>query len=1164
MTHEAGGPIKFSDAFTALLHAAGLTARGVSNLLARRAKGETISKTTVYDWAKGFHLPIDEKEMLLVVEPLLEKAKERQADFGIAPKTIEEWLRLYNAARGQTYSPRPPIGHIPDEPSAFQPRLDARNDIEAARPARPGTPDTLVLSGGGGTGKSQLAAYYARQALAEHAYLVAWVPAATVDSIIASYAEAAVSVNAVTETSGDVTADAREFMNWGANTPLPWLVVLDNVTDPGILHDWCPASYTGAGRVLVTTRRRAEPALTGGARNVVNIDVYDPQESLAYLRQRLSAGPQLLDHSAEAVARELGHLPLGLSFAAGYMELQAVTCSQYLTVFTNEKSRLSRLLPEHGDSDGYSHEDDGHREKAVEAALALSVRAANNTREEGLQGLAWPAARLAAVLDPAGHPEELWTTDAVAAYLTQCCELGAADHAVGNDDNEARPKPLDAEGSVDPEKARSVMRLLHRYSVVTHDRGESLSGLVRMHSLTQRAVRELSSPEALTHALLTGADGVKAIWPMPIFPSEVTLASRPSQLALESRLRANTYALIRRQPAAALFDPSPHLVLYTMATSLRRVSMLTDEDHSIPFLRELCEQAEEAMSTGHRSTLELKRFLAWRLVRSGNTTEAIAGLNRTIGGGTQGLDPIELGGRIDLIFVYAQAGHADDAIKLIETTIHEVERTGSPEDWVILLFLIIAILVYIDGGRRDEAWQMGERVVAFCVQNFGSQVERIIAARIALAFSYVAGHRFDQALQHGEIAAADIEQARGTQDAITLAAWAMVDALREAPAHANNIWVKLAEAALQSVRDSRGASDPVTLAIRAALACLYTLTGQDARALLQANQVVGGLKKTRGNEDPFTLAALVGRIFLYVRTGNDTEAVSDARYVARTLSDTRGEEDPFALAASAGLACLYVKRGQDAEAIPIAARLHVNLYETRGEAHPFTLAALAGFIYLHVRNGQVQTIIKDAEAYVSDFTERRGEADPVANTARVGLAYLYAKNGQLDVAIAIADNIFTMLDGWLGSDEQLSPKTLVVAEYMPLMLSHVYREAREPSRLLGLANYTAESFRREERPGTLATIAAGKLATELRDLGYDDSARELAQLVTRRYDEIELPMTQLNFFAVGHHLAELYDLAGLPDRAATIRERNTARWMEGIHSEGTAGSVLFRIISDEL
>ncbi|MEV5123611.1 NB-ARC domain-containing protein [Streptomyces decoyicus] len=171
------------------------------------------------------------------------------------------------------------LGAIPLTATAFQPRPQLRAAIDASATR------THVLSGGGGVGKSQLAAAYATEAVADEVDLVLWVPATESAQVISLYAHAARLVRAPGVTGDSPEADAEAFLSWTATTTRRWLIVLDNVGDPAALTPWWP---TGAsGRVLATSRTQ-DARLTGGGRVRVTVDLYASDECIAFLETRLA------------------------------------------------------------------------------------------------------------------------------------------------------------------------------------------------------------------------------------------------------------------------------------------------------------------------------------------------------------------------------------------------------------------------------------------------------------------------------------------------------------------------------------------------------------------------------------------------------------------------------------------------------------------------------------------------------------------------------------------------------------------------------------------------------------------------------------------------------------------------------------------------------------
>jgi len=95
--------------------------------------------------------------------------------------------------------------------------------------------------------------------------------------------------------------------------PMPRLLVFDSCEDEGLLARWRPS--TGGCRVLVTSRR-AKWALELGV-TVLRLDVLSREESIELLRKHR---PDLSANELDAIAVELGDLPLALHLAGKYLQ----------------------------------------------------------------------------------------------------------------------------------------------------------------------------------------------------------------------------------------------------------------------------------------------------------------------------------------------------------------------------------------------------------------------------------------------------------------------------------------------------------------------------------------------------------------------------------------------------------------------------------------------------------------------------------------------------------------------------------------------------------------------------------------------------------------------------------------------------------------------------
>ena len=149
-------------------------------------------------------------------------------------------------------------GAVPRLADGFLSRLETAADLAAA--LVPGA--TVVLTPGrtpagapgewlASSGKTQVAAGLAESLWdAAKLDLLIWVEATSRASVLSGYLAAAVAASS-TDPAGDAETVATRLVNWLAKTSQPWLMVLDDLSDPADLEGLWPAGP--AGKVLITT-----------------------------------------------------------------------------------------------------------------------------------------------------------------------------------------------------------------------------------------------------------------------------------------------------------------------------------------------------------------------------------------------------------------------------------------------------------------------------------------------------------------------------------------------------------------------------------------------------------------------------------------------------------------------------------------------------------------------------------------------------------------------------------------------------------------------------------------------------------------------------------------------------------------------------------------------
>ncbi|MFF9556284.1 tetratricopeptide repeat protein [Streptomyces albus] len=582
------------------------------------------------------------------------------------------------------------VGPVPELATAFQPRAVVREGVDAARASGEGVVLTQVFSGGGGVGKSQLAAAYAGQALAEGAELVVWATAGDEAQIVAQYARAAARVGVPGADGKDLEEDARAFCGWLSTTSRRWLVVLDDVTDPVVVEPWWPVSRTGTGWVLATTRLR-DAWLTGGGRRRIDIGVYTPEEAAAYLHTRLADEDMehLVDERAGQLAEALGYLPLALGHAAAHMINEDLSCTAYLGLFNDQRARLDDILPATADAEGYGRQ--------VTATLLLALDAAQ--RADG-NGLVVPVLRLAALLDPAGHPHTLWATEPVLTYLTG----HRTETPTGQLQEDPAPRPAVTAG-----QARAALRLLHRYALLTCDtRAEPRA--VRIHALTARAARETTPAGHHAELAVTAADGLLEVWPDPDQPHP--------DLAATLRTNAETLSTHARPH---LWHPEGHPLLFHTGMSLINAGLPAA---ATDYWQQMVTDSTHFLGAHHPDTLTARHNLALSYRDAGRTQDAI-NLHEQVLTDSERLlghdHPDTLTTRHNLATSYADAGRTQDAINLQEQVLTERERTLGHDHPDTLTTRGNLATSYRQAGRTQDAINLQEQVLTERERTLGPQ-----------------------------------------------------------------------------------------------------------------------------------------------------------------------------------------------------------------------------------------------------------------------------------------------------------------------------------------------------------------------------------------------------------------------------------------------------------
>jgi tetratricopeptide (TPR) repeat protein len=235
----------------------------------------------------------------------------------------------------------PAITNLPARNPHFTGRSDTLEALRARLRAEPGVvvTQTGAIHGLGGVGKTELALEFAHRYQADYD-LVWWISAEQPTSVTADLAALAeeLGIERVADQAEMVELLFRELRGRER-----WLLVYDNAERPKALEGLLPPG--GGGRVLVTSRYGAWGKLGATER----LDVLARTEAVAFLARRTGATNQAV---LDALANELGDLPLALEEAAAYLEETPTDIGEYLELVRERARELFGLDQPPADGQG--------------------------------------------------------------------------------------------------------------------------------------------------------------------------------------------------------------------------------------------------------------------------------------------------------------------------------------------------------------------------------------------------------------------------------------------------------------------------------------------------------------------------------------------------------------------------------------------------------------------------------------------------------------------------------------------------------------------------------------------------------------------------------------------------------------------------------------------
>jgi len=780
-------------------------------------------------------------------------------------------------------------GLMPQLADSYTPRAESGPDL--ADNLHPGETVVLVtaddaaraLGGMGGTGKTQLAAAIAHTLWTRGAVdLVLWVTASGRDAVLTGYAQALGDVGLPDPHEGPEAA-AAHFLAWLAETSRPWLVVLDDLTDPAVLDGLWP--WGASGRVLVTTNR-PDAAVRAPSPRAVELGPFSDRESLNYLSTKLQADRDQWTGALD-LAADLGFLPIALAQAGTLMAYSGIGCREYRTRIAGWRQHLSA--------------GDGAPPAAVADTGALALEFADQLPPAGL---ARPMLALISMLDPNGIPGAVLTTPAACAFLSRF--------------GQAAP--------VDEVQARTAVHALGRLGLVTIDT-TSAARTVRVHELVQTASRQSLSTAECDAAALAAADALLQAW-----PAQATVPPASGQALRDCTAR------LRQIAGVLLWTPECHPVLLRAGQCLDNAGLAGP---AIAYWQSMIDIGRPTLGATHAHTILASDRLAAAYDAAGRPADAIPVHERVLAERERELGPAHpdtLNARNSLARTYRAAGRGGDAVRLAERALADCERIQGPGHPDTLAARSELAQAYLSAGLRDEAIAVFERALAGQEQVLGPRHPDTLTARANLAHAYRAAGRPKEAVSLFERTLADREKMQGGDHPDTLTARGNLASGYRAAGRLRDA-IGAYKHALADRERVQGPDHPDTLMARANLADTYHLANKLKDALPLYERTFADRERVQGPDHPDTITACGNLASAYHSARKLTMALP---LYERTLADcerVHGADHPDTLASRGNLAHAYHTAGRLTEALAVFERTLAECERVLGPGHPLTETA---------------------------------------------------------------------------------------------------------------------------------------------------------------------------------------------------------------------------------
>lgn len=858
-------------------------------------------------------------------------------------------------------------------------------DRLAEQVAHGGQSTRVSLTGLRGTGKTQVAAEFARRCLADGWPVIAWVNAGSQGSLTTDLTVLANEIVGVRDGEATETLLARWRAAWNSDPDPRRLIVLDNLTDATHVRSLLPDD--GAATVIATMA----DARAMISRHALDVTSWTPEQAVGYLAVRTGLDDP---DGAQQVAEEVGFLPLALAQAAWVIGQR------------RRRRPLRRGKSEYGFAE-YAVELDGlpldrvlTAERGGEyllktaQAIELSVQATLDACED--DGLGPAVLGVLAHLDPVGIPT---------AWLDV---LDDAAEQVGDilDAMEAGALVMPSQDGATIVMHRLVGRLLRGRSGTQWDEvsGQVADVLASVDPLTTDSFWEQRQNTTLVNSHVLATLG---------YSGSDDVGERLIDIALHCGYALNVLHL--PEPAIALLERitvtaerilgPDHPTTLTSRNSLASAyESVGDLSRAISMYEQTLADRERVLGLDHEHTLVSRNNLAYTYQVAGDLGRAIPLLEQTLADRERvlGLDHSHtLVSRNNLAHALRVAGDLRRAIPLSEQTLADRERvmgTDHPDTHNSRNNLAAA---YASAGDLSRAIPLLEQVLKDMQRVLGTDHPDTLNSRNNLAGAYESAGDLSQAISMYEKNLADRERVMGPDHPSTLISRNNLAYAHQAAGDLGRA-ISLFEQNFKDTRRVLGLDHPGTLTSRVNLAAAYDSAGDLGRAIPLFEQTVTDAGRVLGSDHPDTLTSINNLASAYESAGDLGRAIPMFEQVLTDREQILGSDHPDTLTSISNLAGAYDSAGDLDRAMPLFKQALVAREQVLGPDHPDTLSSRNNLAYAHRVAGELDQAISIYEQTLTARERVLGPDHPSTLWSRNELALTLPQIGRHDRALELA------------------------------------------------------------------------------------------------------------------------------------------------------------------